>query len=263
MTDSCHRPSHRCDMADFSGPSQILLCQGKGGRGCCVSDERILSALFEKEVMAHVSEEERVFLIRSVLLETLSSDTCDFVLGITNSARILDGLSRRGLFVYFDRNDRAFHCDSYMRRYLLDELLEGHRNEIFELSDRASRWFGARGYREEQAKYIIATCDPLYIMGTVSGSAACRWTPKMTTCSPMFSPSRPILLRMMRFCAGLPYGHAFPPALWMRREIGSRRSMAGRCDGRPPRFAFADALCLALEGDRTGSLLRYQRGAGR
>ena len=210
---------------------------------------------FEKEVMAHVSEEERVFLIRSVLLETLSSDTFDFVLGITNSARILDGLSRRGLFVYFDRNDRAFHCDSYMRRYLLDELLEGHRNEIFELSDRASRWFGARGYREEQAKYIIATCDPLYIMGTVSGSAGLQMDAKdddllayvLSKQADTFTDDAFLCWAAVWACIST--GLVDEARDWLKTLYGMEDAT-----GDPRAFAFADALCLALEGDRTGSL---------
>lgn len=217
--------------------------------------EGYCSRFFEKEVMARATEEERRFLIRSSLLEVLASDACDAILGEPDSERILDNVTRRGLFVYYDRDARVYRCDPFMRRYLLGVLLREHRKEVFNLADRASRWFGAQGRRAEQAKYIIATCDPLYIEGTVGGSAGLQLDDK----------GGDLLARVLSGPASEIADNAFLSwaAVWACISTGlvdeARAWLTVLQDmddtsADPRAFAFADALCLALEGDRLGSL---------
>lgn len=217
--------------------------------------EGYCSRFFEKEVMARATEEERRFLIRSSLLEVLAPDACDAILGEPDSERILDNVTRRGLFVYYDRDARVYRCDPFMRRYLLGVLLREHRKEVFNLADRASRWFGAQGRRAEQAKYIIATCDPLYIEGTVGGSAGLQLDDK----------GGDLLARVLSGPAPEIADNAFLSwaAVWAHISTGlvdeARAWLTVLQDmddtsADPRAFAFADALCLALEGDRLGSL---------
>lgn len=217
--------------------------------------EGYCSRFFEKEVMARATEEERRFLICSSLLEVLAPDACDAILGEPDSERILDNVTRRGLFVYYDRDARVYRCDLFMRRYLLGVLLREHRKEVFNLADRASRWFGAQGRRAEQAKYIIATCDPLYIEGTVGGSAGLQLDDK----------GGDLLARVLSGPASEIADNAFLSwaAVWACISTGlvdeARAWLTVLQDmddtsADPRAFAFADALCLALEGDRLGSL---------
>lgn len=210
---------------------------------------------FEKEVMTRISEEERLFLVLTSLLEVLAPEVCDAVLGESNSERILNDLVRQGMFVYFDRDQRVFRCDPYMRRYLLGELLDTQRKRIFDLADRAGRWFGAQGRREEQAKYIIATCDPLYIVGTVSGSAGLQMTAKdddllaHVLFEPAYAFADDAFLCWAAVWACISTGLVDEARHW----LGVLQSMEDMT-GDPRAFAFANALCLALEGDRLGSL---------
>lgn len=210
---------------------------------------------FEKEVMSRISDEARSFLVRSSMLEVLDPAICDYVLGMADSGRMLASLHRHGSFIYYDRERHVYLCDPYFRRYLLGFFREEYKKELFELADRASRWFGMQQRSDEQTKYVIATCDPSYIAGTVGGSAGLALDAAHDDLltyvleKPAATFGDDAFMCWTAVWACISTGLVDIARSWLRVLQGME---VATVDARA--FAFADALCLALEGDRIGSL---------
>ena len=209
---------------------------------------------FEKALVPLVSEDELRFLVRTALLERLDPELCDRVLGEDGSEGILTGLAARNLFIVRDAGSGAYIRNEFLCDFLRDKLLAEGRDAIRVGASRASRWYARQGNRCASAKYLAMACDPFYLEGTVGGSTGLDGS----------GISADLAGSLMRIPARRfeedPY--LAWAAVWScisaglvedaRHWIGAARLIGTAEDSRA--YVFADALCLALEGDSAGSL---------
>jgi LuxR family maltose regulon positive regulatory protein len=108
-------------------------------------DDRFLVDYLWDEVVARQPPGTRDFLMRSAVLERLSSELCDAVLERPDSAEMLLELERSNLFVIpLDAGRRWFRYHAMFRAMLLRQLERFDPDTVPELHRRASAWFAAR-----------------------------------------------------------------------------------------------------------------------
>lgn len=209
---------------------------------------------YEKVLVPAVSADELRFLVRTSVLERLDPQLCDCVLGEAGSEAILAKLSARNLLIVRAGGSEGPVCNEFMRDFLRGKLLAESRDAIRAEASRASRWFAQRGERCASAKYLAMACDPFYIEGTVVGSTGLG-----SQVAPADFPGFLMQVPAQRFEEDPYLAWA---AVWScistglvedaRYWIGIARSITTGDAERAS--AFADSLCLALEGDSAGSL---------
>jgi LuxR family maltose regulon positive regulatory protein len=115
---------------------------------------------FRKEIFNFQSEEVQDFLVRTAFLPQLSGDLCDYVLGKTNSAEILDSLDRTDLYVSaFDDATSTYRVHPSVLQSLRRDFETRPSNERESLSRKAAEWFASRGQREEAIDYALGGKD--------------------------------------------------------------------------------------------------------
>ena len=105
-------------------------------------DDRFLVDYLWDEVVAHQSPELREFLMRTAVLERLSSSLCDAVVERRDSAEMLLALERSNLFVIpLDAERRWFRYHTMFRAMLRRQLERYAPERVADLHRRASAWF--------------------------------------------------------------------------------------------------------------------------
>lgn len=210
---------------------------------------------FNKEVMGRIDAKTYEFLVETAFLEWLDPDLCDCVTGGKNSLEMLGFLASRNLFVHYETESETYVHQPTFRRYLVDKTLALRTSYVSKLAQRASRWFADRGMRNEYAKYAAATCDINYVQGCIRSSTGMCFRGGYTSFLDylFFQPasrfeSDPYLawVAVWTFVSiGLPDE--------ARRWISVARTLSGSGGGGLA-HDYADAICLALEGDDRESL---------
>ncbi len=96
----------------------------------------------QEEVLAHVSSEDRSFLVESSILDTLTGPLCDAVLDRNDSRARLRQLSDQNLLVRpLDHHGENFRIHRLFAQTLRAELEPAH--ELPRLHARAAEWFAA------------------------------------------------------------------------------------------------------------------------
>jgi LuxR family maltose regulon positive regulatory protein len=123
-------------------------------------DDRFLVDYLWDEVVVHQSPGTRDFLMRTAVLERLSSELCDFVLGRDDSADVLLTLERGNLFVVpLDADRRWFRYHTLFRAMLLRQLERYAPDSVADLHRRASAWFADRGDVHGTIEHAISAGD--------------------------------------------------------------------------------------------------------
>jgi len=109
------------------------------------------------EVLDAVAEETRAFLLQTSIFDRFAAPTCDAVLGITSSRRVLADLERSNLFLValHGRGD-WFRYHHLFRELLRLELFNTSPEIVPELHKRAADWFHANGFVEEALVHAAA-----------------------------------------------------------------------------------------------------------
>ena len=123
--------------------------------------DRPIAEYLRTEVLAHVAPDEREFLVRTSVLETLSSPLCDAVLDSAGSHEILERLAASGnLFVAgFDDGGVWYRYHHLWRQLLLVELRVRRADEEPELRRRAAAWLDANGETGGVVQQLLAVGD--------------------------------------------------------------------------------------------------------
>lgn len=119
------------------------------------SNQSILDYLTDK-VLACQSESVRQFLLRTSILEQMSPDLCNEVVGIENSRTILEKLIQSNLFIF--PLDKIHHCYRYhhlFAKLLRFRLRKTGEAKLRELYRRAFEWHRSRDLSEEAIDYAI------------------------------------------------------------------------------------------------------------
>ena len=123
-------------------------------------DDRFLVDYLWDDVVAQQPPDTRDFLMRTAVLERLSSGLCDAVLERSDSADMLLRLERSNLFVIpLDAERRWFRYHTMFRAMLLGQLQRFAPDSVADLHRRASAWFAGRGDVHGTIEHAISAGD--------------------------------------------------------------------------------------------------------
>ena len=141
----------------------LYLREGGSLPGAAVSftgDDRLVSEYVESELLARISQRQRVFLTRTAVLERMSGSLCETVLELPGSAAVLDELARSNLLlVPLDRRGQWYRYHHLFRDMLLAELRRQEPALVPVLHRRAAQWFERNGLPEESLEHSMAGAD--------------------------------------------------------------------------------------------------------
>ncbi len=123
-------------------------------------DERLVTEYLRDEYISSLTPEELEFLIRSSVLDEVSAELCDSVLGIEGSALTLKTLARSNALVQaLDSRGQRFRYHALLREMLGSELRVLRPAEEADLHARAARWYVDRGDFDRGVPHAIAAGD--------------------------------------------------------------------------------------------------------
>jgi LuxR family maltose regulon positive regulatory protein len=135
----------------------LYLREGGPLAGAAVSfggDDRLVSEYVEAEFLARISQQHRMFLTRTAVLERMSGPLCDAVLEAGGSAGILAELERSNLLlVPLDRRGQWYRYHHLFRDMLLAELHRLEPTMLPVLHRRAAQWHERNGQPAEALGY--------------------------------------------------------------------------------------------------------------
>ena len=113
-----------------------------------------------EEVLAHLTEPERRFLVQTSILDRMSADLCEMVTEQRASGQMLERLERANLFIVA-LDDRR---DWYRYHHLFADVLRvrlhaEHPDQVGGLHRRASDWFAANGMYSEAVEHALSAQD--------------------------------------------------------------------------------------------------------
>ena len=121
---------------------------------------RSLADYFRSEYLSRLRPEDLRFLRRSSVLEEMSGDLCDAVLGERRSARRLRRIERSNMFLVPLGRQRVSYRYHRLFRDLLQHELERREPELVAvLHQRAADWYEAHGDRESALDHAHAAGD--------------------------------------------------------------------------------------------------------
>lgn len=142
-------------------PAGIFLCAlvaRSGGEARSVTGEnRYLSDYLYRECLTRLSDSLQSFLRRTAVLEQLSAESCDAVLGADDSADRLREIEALNLFlVPLDRERGWYRFHALFREFLLAEFerAEG-ADAVADLHARAAVWYEDHGLRAEAVEHLL------------------------------------------------------------------------------------------------------------
>ncbi len=123
-------------------------------------EDRNVADYLTGEVLTRLPDSRRDFLLRTSVLDRLSSELCDEVAGVSDSHDTLEALERTNLFLIpLDNRRTWYRYHHLMRDWLRHELDRTEPGAIAELRIRASRWHAEHGRLEAAVTYAIAAGD--------------------------------------------------------------------------------------------------------
>ena len=121
---------------------------------------RYIVGLLGEEVLAHLPEGTRQFLLETSVLRTMAGPLCDAVTGREGSARLLRELARSNLFVVsLDEQGEWYRYHHLFSELLLYELKSSQPDLVPALRKRASVWLEGAGYFEGAIRQAIEAAD--------------------------------------------------------------------------------------------------------
>ena len=119
--------------------------------------DRLVSEYVESELLARISQRQRLFLTRTAVLERMSGPLCDAVLELTGSAATLADLARwNQLLVPLDRRGQWYRYHHLFRDMLLAEVERLEPDLIPVLRRRAAAWHVLNDLPETALEYSMA-----------------------------------------------------------------------------------------------------------
>jgi LuxR family transcriptional regulator, maltose regulon positive regulatory protein len=123
-------------------------------------DDRIVSDYVTDAVLYDLDDADVGFLLRSSVLDRLSGDLCDAVLGEEGTAARLRRLARANVLLFtLDRTDDWYRYHPLLAQALRAELRRREPRLERELHRRASRWHGQHGNVESAIRHAAEAED--------------------------------------------------------------------------------------------------------
>ena len=141
----------------------LYLREGGSPGGAAASfggDDRFVSQYVESELLSRISQQQRVFLTQTAVLERLCGPLCDAVVDHDGSVAVLAGLARSNLLlVPLDRRGQWYRYHHLFRDMLLAELERAAPALMPVLRCRAAGWCLDNDLPEAALEYSIAAGD--------------------------------------------------------------------------------------------------------
>lgn len=123
------------------------------------NDRYVVDYLVE-EVLAHQSEHDREFLLRTAVLDRLTGPLCDALTGGVDGSDRLTALRRANLFVVtLDDHGQWYRYHHLFADLLRARLLADQPDLVPLLHQRASRWYEAQDSAEDAVRHALAARD--------------------------------------------------------------------------------------------------------
>jgi LuxR family transcriptional regulator, maltose regulon positive regulatory protein len=123
-------------------------------------DDRLAADYLRDELLSRLDRDRLEFLSCASVLDTLTAQVCDAVLGRTGSGRLLRELSRsNALVAAIDSIDATYRCHPMLARMLRAELHRDEPRREVELHRRASAWFASQGDLDRAIDHAIEAAD--------------------------------------------------------------------------------------------------------
>jgi LuxR family maltose regulon positive regulatory protein len=143
--------------------------------------DRLMRDYLRSELLDRVSDTDRAFLVQTSILDQLSGPLCDAVVRRTGSARVLEELESRNLFVVpLDRRGEWYRYHHLLRDLLQSEQRNLDPDLVREAHLRAAAWCSANGRTtaairhaqqagdaDQVAGIVLAEMQPLWVSGRV------------------------------------------------------------------------------------------------
>ncbi len=122
--------------------------------------QRFVADYLREEVLAHLPEEMRRFLLETSLLERLSGALCETVTEKKGGQEMLEAAEREGLFLTpLDDKREWFRYHPLFADFLREALHRRHPDKVAALHQRAARWYLAQGMVEPAFDHAVAAHD--------------------------------------------------------------------------------------------------------
>ncbi|MEX1158292.1 MAG: AAA family ATPase, partial [Thermomicrobiales bacterium] len=132
-------------------PAEHLIVSGR---------HRFIADYLSQDVLAHLPDDLRQFLLRTSVLDRLSGPLCDAVTGEEDARTTLETLERENLFlVPLDDNREWYRYHRLFADFLRDELQRRHPDEVAGLHRRAGNWCLAHDLPEPAFQHALAGDD--------------------------------------------------------------------------------------------------------
>ncbi|MGN0077816.1 MAG: LuxR C-terminal-related transcriptional regulator [Coriobacteriales bacterium] len=210
---------------------------------------------FASHVMDQLDGSLQEFLVETSLLDEMDPLVCRAVTGREDSGELLERLARENRFCRLDPASRCYRYSVAFRHFLRGRLMALHPNQIAALARRASVAYQERGMESLHAKYLVMTCDPLFLLGTIASS---------TEIDTSLGGMEPLAFFLQKPAASYASEELLLwCVIWSLVSAGlvdntgpwiQRLSEAASCDDGGRAVEYARAICKALEGDSRGSL---------
>lgn len=145
-------------------PTGLQLCALAMKSGASVlglsGDERFVADYLYHECMAGLPADMQQFLRRTAVLDQLSAELCDAVLGTQDASAMLRRLQTRNLFLIpLDRQGHWYRYHALFREFLVAELHRHDRAVLPELHTRAADWLEGEGLLDLTVEHLLAAGD--------------------------------------------------------------------------------------------------------
>jgi LuxR family transcriptional regulator, maltose regulon positive regulatory protein len=122
-------------------------------------DDGFLADYLETEYLMSLSRVQRRFAMETAVLEELTPERCDALLGRQSSDSMLVSLERAGVAAAVDRHHRRYRCPRIVREHLLAELRRSEPERARALHRSVATDAAERGSVEEALEHATAAGD--------------------------------------------------------------------------------------------------------
>jgi LuxR family maltose regulon positive regulatory protein len=122
-------------------------------------DDGFLADYLETEHLSELAGAQRRFATRVAVLEELTPDACDALLGRRDSSEFLDALESAGVVAVVDRHERQYRYPRIVRDVLLAELEQSEPEKRRELHRTAATRAAELGSTELALEHGVAAAD--------------------------------------------------------------------------------------------------------
>lgn len=123
-------------------------------------DSQRIASYLTQEVMNSWAKEEKIFMLKTSVLTTMSGSLCDEVTGRTDGREMLEKISRQNAFIIpMDDKGSWYRYHHLYSEFLQNQLDKWDNNLKYALHEKAGIWFEKNGYIVEAVRHFLQSCS--------------------------------------------------------------------------------------------------------